>query len=71
MASDDCAKILLIIAGVFGLLQGLLTFIGGLATAFDSNKNVVFKSYCSSIMTYSLLHGVYFVTSSLSGINLI
>jgi len=71
MASDnEGAKTLLLIACIFGALQGLLTLIGGIITSFDSDKSVVFKSYCSSIMTTSGLNGICFFTGSLSRIDL-
>jgi len=72
MASDnEGVKILLVIAGIFGVLQGLLIFIGGIVTSFDSDKDVIFKSYCSSMMTLSDIHGVYFLPSSVSRVNTI
>ena len=70
MASESKgAKILLLIACIFGVLQGLLTFIGGFITSFDSDKNVIFRSYCSSMMRFSDMHGVYFLSSLVSRIN--
>jgi len=42
-------KKLLLAASILGVAQGLITFIGGITTCFDRDKNVIFKSYCSSI----------------------
>ena len=47
--SHDLIKKLLILACVFGVLQGLLTLIGGIIACFDRNKDVIFKSYCRSM----------------------
>jgi len=61
-------KSLLPIAGILGVIQGLVIFIGGLIIAFDRNERVIFKSYCSSINTFIdlyLMNGRnYFISGS-------
>ena len=47
--NTELIRKLLIVACIFGILQGLLTFVGGIIACFDRNKDVIFKSYCSSI----------------------
>ena len=63
-------KSLLPIAGILGVIQGLVIFIGGLIIAFDRNERVIFKSYCSSINTFIdlyLMNGRnYFISGSRS-----
>ena len=48
-SGSELAKLLLLVACILGVLQGLLTFIGGITACFDRNKDVIFKSYCSSM----------------------
>jgi len=52
---SDLAKKLLLIACILGVLQGLLTLVGGIIACFDRNKDVIFKSYCSSIRKIATL----------------
>jgi len=47
--SIELVKKLLLIACILGVLQGLLTLVGNIIACFDRNKDVIFKSYCSSI----------------------
>jgi len=42
-------KKLLLIACILGVLQGLLTLVGGIIACFDRDKSVIFKSHCSSM----------------------
>jgi len=46
-SKTNCA---LATAGILGMLQGLVTFVGTLVIAFDRFMLVIFKSYCSSII---------------------
>jgi len=61
----------LIVAGMLGIVQGLLMLIGGILVCFDRNKDVIFKSYCSLIvMNLWLINGIQdFISSSLSRIS--
>jgi len=47
--SNELIPKLLLLACILGVLQGLLTFIGGIIACFDRNKDVTFKSHCSSM----------------------
>ena len=53
--SIELVKKLLLIACILGVLQGLLTLIGGITACFDRNKDVIFKSYCSSMTSMSTI----------------
>lgn len=42
--NPSIAKMLLIIGGIFGIIQGFMTMIGGIVAVNDSNKNVIIKN---------------------------
>jgi len=55
----------LVIAGMLGILQGLLIFIGGIIVCLDRNKDVILKSYCSLMVMNGRHH---FISGSASRI---
>ena len=63
-------KKLLLIACILGVLQGLLTLVGGIIACFDRNKDVIFKSYCSSMTPMIRIFLVTVISRSSSRENL-
>lgn len=45
--SSKTARILLIVGGILGIVQGFITLVGIVVTANDSNKDVKSFLYCS------------------------
>jgi len=68
--SSDIKKSLLV-AGMLGIVQGLLMLFGGIIVSLDRNKDVIFKSYCSLIvMNLWVINGIQdFISSSVSRIS--